>query len=172
MVIECSVAGEILYHYLQPQAKKLYSWSFLFTQPVSAQTNTKLIHTTCTELTHQCSLYTRKKHSKWLSPRTSQLSLQKFYHWVGVNKTQATVVRVSKALGTLFPVFLQFGEKNLVPESAGTHCIHMSEKETDVIIHKLQESKVFSSLQFHAHRSFPAPRDVLHAKSHTVMKEW
>ena len=91
---------------------------------------------------------------------------------LGVNKTQAAVVCVGKALGTLFPVLQQFDEQNLVPENIGTHYALSSAKERDTIIHQLQESKVFSSIQSHAHRTFPAPRDVLHAKSDTELKEW
>ena len=120
------------------------------------------------ESIHQSSWCTRNipcdlhlEHLNWVC-KTSIAGL-------GVNKAQAAVVYVGKALGTLFPVLQQFNEQNHVPDNAGTHHTPNSAKGRDAIIQQLQESKVFSSIHTHAHCTFPAQGDVLHAKSYTKL---
>lgn len=45
-------------------------------------------------------------------------------------------------------------------------------EDRDAIIRQLQQSGVFSTAQAPAHRTFPRPRDVLHAKPSSKIHEW
>ncbi len=91
---------------------------------------------------------------------------------LGVNKTEAAITRVGKALGTLSPVLDQFDAQNSVQAGAGIHRAPSSERDRDAIIRQLQQSGVFSTTHARTHRTFPRPRDVLHAKSNSEICEW
>ena len=89
-----------------------------------------------------------------------------------VNKTDIGIMRVGKAMATLAPVLEQFDHVNNIHDSRGTHCAPTSEEDRDAIVHQLQESGIFSCAQMRSHRTFPNPRDVLHAKSHDELCAW
>ena len=79
---------------------------------------------------------------------------------------------VGKALGTLSPVLQQFDILNHVPDSTGTHRAPKSHKDRDAIIHQLQQSKIYCTIQSRVHHTFPKPRDVLHAIGHEQLCKW
>ena len=91
---------------------------------------------------------------------------------LGVNKTETAIARVGKALGTLSPALQQYDLENHVRGTCGTHRPPKSDKDRDQIVHQLQESDIFSSLQSRAHHTFPKPSDVLHDMHHDKLCQW
>ena len=75
-------------------------------------------------------------------------------------------MRVGKAMRALSPVLEKFDHVNNVHETRGTNRVPTSEKDSDAIVHQLQQSGIFSRAQVRSHHTLPNPRDVLHAKCH------
>ena len=91
---------------------------------------------------------------------------------LGMNKSEKAITRVGKAMGTLFPILCHFDEDNAVHNYSGTHSPPSSEKDINMIIHQLQQSKAFTNIPGRKHRTFPNPRDVLHSKDHSELIDW
>lgn len=89
--------------------------------------------------------------------------LKEAVHGLGSNKTEQAITRIGKALGTLSPIMDRFDKENAVPESSGQHHPASLLKGRDLILCQLQQSEVFKSKGGQKHRTFPKPRDVLHA---------
>ena len=60
-----------------------------------------------------------------------------FIRGLGANKTEDAIMRIGKALGTLFPVIENFDEENNVYNPAGAHKPPSSSKDRDLIIENL-----------------------------------
>ena len=68
---------------------------------------------------------------------------------------------------------MQYDMQTHVSESCGIHRAPSNcQKVRDTIIRELQRTKVFSTLQDRKYRTFPRPRDPLHAKSISEVLEW
>ena len=92
---------------------------------------------------------------------------------LGANQTETAITRAGKVLGTLYPVLMQYDMQTHVSESCGIHRAPSNcQKDRDTIIRELQRTKVFSTLQDRKYRTFPRPRDPLHAKSISEVLEW
>ena len=76
-----------------------------------------------------------------------------FIRGLGANKTEDAIMRIGKALGTLFPVIENFDEENNVYNPAGAHKPPSSSKDQDLIIENLLKCNLFSS---HPHRCYPS----------------
>ena len=79
-----------------------------------------------------------------------------FIRGLGANKTEDAIMRIGKALGTLFPVIENFDEENNVYNPAGAHKPPSSSKDRDLIIENLLKCNLFSS---HPHRCYPSSSD-------------
>ena len=95
-----------------------------------------------------------------------------FLDWVQ-NKTEKSIGRVGKALGTLCTVLNQYDHANGIPDYSGTHKKPTSDKDRDAIIKQLQDVKVFvDSDSSRKHPTFKNPRDVLHSLDTSTMITW
>ena len=91
---------------------------------------------------------------------------------LGANQSEKAIARVGKALGTLAPVLDQFDMENSVQSVSAIRSIPSSEKDRDMIIQELQDSKIFSITSGRKQPTFPHPRDVLHSQEKSKLLQW
>ena len=91
---------------------------------------------------------------------------------LGANKSDASIERVAKALGTLSPVLSTFDEQNSVNLDASIHKRPVREKDVDMIVKQLQKSKNLSIVPKRKHVTFPKVRNILHHDKPSVLTEW
>ena len=91
---------------------------------------------------------------------------------LGANKTEKTISRIGRAIGTIAPVLYQFDHENNVTTQLGAHHIASSEKDRNIIVSELLRAKVFSTVPGRKHSTFPKPRHILHAKTEDELITW
>ena len=91
---------------------------------------------------------------------------------LGSNKTKTAITCVGKTLGTLSPLLDQFDKENHVPQHHGRHRPTIFNKDRDIVVQHLQQSRVFNITRGRTLANFPAPRDVLFATKHDNILEW
>lgn len=90
---------------------------------------------------------------------------------LGVNKTERSISRVSKALGTIAPFLYNFDQQCNVSEQSGFHSKASTEKDMKVLVHELRG--IFTPVNQHRkHRTYPHPRDPLHRLSKEQINTW
>lgn len=90
---------------------------------------------------------------------------------LGANQMKA-ITCVGKALGTLSPTLDQYDKDNCVPSASTIRSTPNSDRDRDLIMQQLQDSKVFSFIPGRKHAAFLNPRDVLHAKEKSELLQW
>lgn len=75
-------------------------------------------------------------------------------------------MRVSRAIGTLFPVIEQFDRVNNVPHVSGAHTKPKSDKDRNMLLEEIGKTvRVFRFKSGRKHRSFPHIKPLLQHKS-------
>ena len=88
------------------------------------------------------------------------------------NKTEKAIVRVGRALGTIFPVLLNFDEENNITLPSGAHNVSSCKKDLVILTGALKQSKNFQQIHGRSHSTFPRPRNVLHNKGKDETVQW
>ena len=91
---------------------------------------------------------------------------------LGSNKTEESVIRVGKALGTIIPILSQFDEDNGISLPVGRHSEASINKDRDLIIGDLMKNHVF---EFHKDRSLcglPKPKSLITNMSENDLHKW
>lgn len=88
------------------------------------------------------------------------------------NKTEESISRVARALGTIHPVLHKFDTENDVCNTTSTHREVKHTKDLKMVVELLQKVSAFSKTSARKHASFSKPRDPLHAMSHNETLEW
>ena len=88
------------------------------------------------------------------------------------NKTEESISRVARALGTIHPVLNRFDTENKVSNTAPTHHEVKQTKDLKMVVELLKEVSVFSKTFARKHVSFSRPRDPLHAMSYNETVKW
>ena len=83
---------------------------------------------------------------------------------LGANKTDDAIVRCGKALGTMYRLLEKFDRDNSVSDVSGTHLKPSYKRDLNIILHELQESKVFKIIPGRVHTSFKKPTNIIHEK--------
>lgn len=91
---------------------------------------------------------------------------------LGANKTEKAIAQIGRAIGTIAPTLQQFDSITGVNKLSGTHHMASAEKDRNIIVGELLQSKVFNTIPGRKHRSFPHPRHVLHAKTLDELLTW
>ena len=68
---------------------------------------------------------------------------------LGANQSEKTITRVGKALGTLSPTLDQYDNDNCVPSASAVRSTPNSDRDRDLIMQQLQDSKVLSFVPGH-----------------------
>lgn len=63
---------------------------------------------------------------------------------LGAEKTENSIVRAGRAIGTISPVLLQFDEDNNVSRVSGVHRVAKYTKDVEIVVKELQRAQVFS----------------------------
>ena len=87
---------------------------------------------------------------------------------LGANKTENTITRIGRAIGTIAPVLQQFDQENEVASTSGAHRMASFEKDRNIIVGELVKSDVFNTVPGRKHNAFPHPRHILHAKKRMI----
>ena len=74
---------------------------------------------------------------------------------LGANKTEKSICRVGKALGTILPVLDTYDSECGVSEISGSHSKPRAEKDINIISSTLLDSKVFQRTSKKKHPTFP-----------------
>lgn len=88
------------------------------------------------------------------------------------NKTEGSMSRVAKALGTIHPVLHEFDIDNSVCKTTSTHREVKHTKDLKMVVDLLQKISVFNKNSERRHNSFSKPRDPLRAMSPEDTVEW
>ena len=88
------------------------------------------------------------------------------------NKTEGSICQVAQALGTLHPVVHKFDADNNVRSPTATHRKVDHTKDLKMVDELLQKVSVFNETSGRKHKSFPKPRDPLHAISQNDLVDW
>lgn len=91
---------------------------------------------------------------------------------LGANQTEKAITRVGRALGTLSPVLDQYDKDNLVQSISAIRSIPGSQKDRDLIMQQLQDSKVFSITPGRKHPTFSRVRHMLHSTEKSKLLKW
>ena len=83
---------------------------------------------------------------------------------LGANKTDDAIVRCGKALGTMYRLLEKFDKDNSVSDVSGAHLKPSYKRDLTIILHELQESKVFNIIPGRVHTSLKNPTNIIHAK--------
>ena len=89
---------------------------------------------------------------------------------LGSNKKENAIIRVSRALGTIFPVLDTFDEENDVTPPTGRHKVASATRDRDIMLSELMRNKVFNHYPQRRHSAFPKPTSLLHMN--TTVKNW
>ena len=82
---------------------------------------------------------------------------------LGANKTEKSIIRIGKALGTIAPVLDNFDHISGVSEVSGQHHVASAEDDLKLLLDVLKNVAPFSNQPKRKYHSFPKPRDPLHA---------
>ena len=91
---------------------------------------------------------------------------------MGTNKTEKSVMRVGRAIGTITPLLANFDEENCIPTPSGVHHAPGSEKDRNIVVSELRKAKLFTLTTGRKHPSFPHPKSVLHSKKIEEVIAW
>ena len=72
---------------------------------------------------------------------------------LGGNKTDDAIVRCGKVLGTMYRLLEKFDKDNSVSDVSGAHLKPSYKRDLNIILHELQESKVFKIIPGRVHTS-------------------
>ena len=91
---------------------------------------------------------------------------------LGANKTEAAIVRVGRALGTIAPVLDNFDDDNNIVGPSGIHSVANTTKDIEAMVSVLSNQTVFQQTPGRSHKTFRKVRNVLHAKGRVETVEW
>lgn len=91
---------------------------------------------------------------------------------LGANKTEQSIERVGKAIGTIAPLLHSFDEQNARQEVSGAHNRANANRDIKIILSELVTGVVFSSIAGRKHPTFPSPKDLVHAKPTDELNQW
>lgn len=91
---------------------------------------------------------------------------------LGANKTESSMCRIARALGTIQPVLDTFDNNNEVTSTSTLHREANSEADFRSILETLLKQSVFAQNPGRRHSCFPNPRNPLHAKPYKDITNW
>ena len=91
---------------------------------------------------------------------------------LGANKTEAAIIRVGKALGTLSPVLDNFDMENDVTPPTGRHKFVSVSRDQEIVSKQLSRSKVFCFFPKRKHCSFSRPTSLLDMHVKNKVTDW
>ena len=91
---------------------------------------------------------------------------------LGANKTQRSLERVGRALGTVSPVLTNFDKDNEVTSKSSINKEASICKDTNMLISELLKYEVFKEHGDRTHVQFPKPKDILHQITKDSFKKW
>lgn len=89
---------------------------------------------------------------------------------LGANKTEVGITKVGKVLQVLAPLLANFDKDNGVMGASGKHKRPGENKDIRILMKNLSSS--FDVLPDREYKSFPIPRDPLHARSSKDLETW
>ena len=93
-------------------------------------------------------------------------------HGLGANKSDTSIGRVAKALGTLSPALSNFDNDNSVSDDGSIHKRPVREKDVDMIVKQLQKSKNLSVVPKRTHATFKNVRNIIHHGERSKLTDW
>ena len=91
---------------------------------------------------------------------------------LGSNKTEDTIVRLSKAIGTLGPVLDNFDEVNGVNHHHTRHTQASMMTDIHKAITDINKAKLFGAIAGRSYSTFPNPRSLLHKAPKEDLLSW
>ena len=93
--------------------------------------------------------------------------------FLGSNKSEKSVTRVGRAIGTLAPVLANFDNVNLVNVSSGRQRRPKAQKDIEVVVNELMKADCLVNKGTNRrHSKFPKPRNLLQAKDREELVDW
>ena len=93
-------------------------------------------------------------------------------HGLGANKSDTSIGRVAKALGTLSPALSNSDNDSSVSDDGSIHKRPVREKDVDMIVKQLQKSKNLSVVPKRTHATFKNVRNILHHGERSKLTDW
>ncbi len=91
----------------------------------------------------------------------------------GSNKSEKSITRIGRAIGTLSPMLDNFDSVNQVATSSSRQRKPTAQKDIQVVVNELVKYQSFVSVnKERKHSRFPHPKDILHAKDRREVFEW
>ena len=91
---------------------------------------------------------------------------------LNTNKTEKAVKKIGKTLGMLSPLLDNFDSVNNVKKPSGLHNPPGFAKDLDLLIRHLKRYDILKYHKGRAHKTFPNPRDTLHASDKDLIIDW
>ena len=88
------------------------------------------------------------------------------------NKTEAAILRYSRALGTIAPILQQFDECNKIPDHYTRHVRPSMKKDMLEIMKHIRSCKVFNFIPGRKYASFPNPCNLLKKTEEKELLQW
>ena len=91
---------------------------------------------------------------------------------LGANKTKRAIERVGKSIGMLSPLLHQFDQEHGLKPISGAHHRANLQKDLGIIVAELMKVDIFSIQADRKYPTFQSPRDLLHVKSDSDVRDW
>ena len=98
--------------------------------------------------------------------------LKKGISALGSGKTQDTIIRLGKALGTVSPILCQFDEIGGIKHHNTRHKLSSMKQHLIEVVNTISNYKVLTYKQGRRYSSFPAPKSLLHKKQENELVNW
>ena len=94
--------------------------------------------------------------------------------FLGPNKSEKSITRIGRAIGTLSPVLDNFDDDNDVASQSGNQKRPSAKKDISVVVGELVKAECLKERvsKKRKHKKFPKPRNVLHAKEKEEVLLW
>ena len=93
--------------------------------------------------------------------------------YMGANKTDKTIQRVGKSIGTITRVTDKFDNEHSIRSVAGKHAAAKATKDQHIILSELTKLAVFQKVSGRVHKSFKSFKcSLFNTLDYTAMKEW
>ena len=91
---------------------------------------------------------------------------------LGSRKTENSIIRCGKAIGTIAPVLEQFDKINNVTEHHTLHKATEMKKDLVRIVNHMNKCKIFTMTEGRRYPTFPNPRCLLHKQTENELISW